>query len=109
MLIGGDFNVTLKPRHRPNYNEGQDLDSKEFWGFTSHGVLQEMWPMNWLYRWRRTAGCNMPSKLDRGLWSMEVAQFFPLADVHSLVTSVKSHPNCVNEQGTGKVQASPGK
>ena len=39
MLMGGDFNVTLEAKNRPNNAGGQDLDLEGFWTFISEAEL----------------------------------------------------------------------
>ena len=77
---GGDFNVTLEVRDRPNNAGGQDPDSKGFWTFLLEAELHEMGPVNCLYTW--STNCNtMPSWLVRFLCLIGLVEWYPLADV----------------------------
>ena len=46
MLIGGDFNVTLEAKDRPNDMGGRDPDSEEFWAFIVAAALIEVGPVD---------------------------------------------------------------
>ena len=61
MLIGFDFNMTLEAMDRPNNAGGQDPDSEDFRSFIIKATLLEMELVNYVYRWRSTNYCTMPS------------------------------------------------
>ena len=84
MLMGGDFNVTLEAKDRVNNAGGQDLDLEDFRSFITEAMLQEIGLVNFVYMWRSTDRYTLPSQLDRFLCMTELAEKFPLADVHLL-------------------------
>ena len=104
MLMGGDFNVTLEAKDRPNIAGGQDLDSEDFRPFITEEMLQEMGPVNCVYTWRSMNRYTLPSCLDRFLCSTELAKQFPLADVHSLPRPLSDHTSIVWTANVGQRQ-----
>ena len=55
MLIGGDFNVTLRASDRPNGGGGRDPGSAQFRELIDSLSLAEMDPMDRRYTWSRQA------------------------------------------------------
>ena len=49
MLMGGDFNVTLEAKDRPNNARGQDPDSEDFRSFITKTTLQDMRRVDCVY------------------------------------------------------------
>ena len=64
LLIGGDFNVTLKMTDRPNDKRRRDPNSGGFLGNRIRGSLIEMRPMDSIYTSRNMTKRNMLFKLD---------------------------------------------
>ena len=104
ILIGGDFNVTLKARDRPNDMGGQGPDSEKFWAFITGAALIEMGPMDCMYTWRSMTSRNMRSRLDKFLGLVELAEHFPLTDVRSLPWPLSDHTPLVwtDNEGFGR-------
>ena len=69
MLMGGDFNVTVVAKDRPNNVGGQDPNSEGFWTSILEMTLQEMGLVDCLYTWSMNS-CTMPSHLARFLCSI---------------------------------------
>ena len=103
MSIGGDFNVTLEAKDRPNDMGGQDPDSV-FWAFIAAAALIEIGPVDCMYTWRSMTGRNMRSRPDRFLCLVELAEQFTLADVRSLLRPLSDHTTLVwaGNEGIGK-------
>ena len=81
MLMGGDFNLTLETKDRPNNVRGQDPNSQGFWTFILEAESHEMGPVDCSYTRRSTNGNTMPSWMDRFLCSIELVEHYSLADV----------------------------
>ena len=88
LLIGGDFNVTLRANDRPNRGGGRDLGSSLFWEVLDLLSLTEMGPLDRRFTW---CGQFSQSRLDRFLCSVELLAAFPLAEVSALPRPLSDH------------------
>ena len=88
MLIGGDFNVTLRTNDRPNDGGGRDPSSAQFRELIDSLSLAEMGPLDWRFTWR---GQSSQSRLDRFLCSVEMMAAYPLAEVSALPRPLSDH------------------
>ena len=52
ILIGGDFNVTLRADDRPNGGGGRDPGSSQFWDVIALVGMAEMGPVDCRFTWR---------------------------------------------------------
>ena len=74
MLIGGDFNVTLRVNDRPNGRGGRDPSYAQFRELLDSLSLAEMGPLDRRFTW---SGQSSQSRLDRFLCSVEMLAAFP--------------------------------
>ena len=81
LLIGGDFNVTLRANDRPNGGGGRDPGSSQLREVLDLLSLAEMGPLDRRFTW---SGPSSQSRLDRFLCSVELLAAFPLAEVSAL-------------------------
>ena len=88
MLIGGDFNVTLRANDRPNGGGGRDPGSAQFWELIDSLSLAEMGPLDRHYTW---SGQSSQSRLDRFLCSVEMLAGYPLTEVSALPRPLSDH------------------
>ena len=88
LIIGGDFNITLAPEDRPHGLGGRDPGSAQLWLLSAHFGLQEMGPADRRFTWR---GPTSQSRLDRFLYSIEMLERSPLAEVTSLPRPLSDH------------------
>ena len=88
ILIGGDFNVTLRADNRPNGGGGRDPGSSQFWDIIALLSMAEMGPANCQFTWR---GPTTQSRLDCFLCSPEWLAAFPLVEVSALSRPLSDH------------------
>ena len=88
MLIGGDFNVTLRANDRPIGGGGRDPGSAQFRELIDSLSLAEMGPLDRRYTW---SGQASQSRLDRFLCSVEMLAAYPLAEVSALPRPLSDH------------------
>ena len=88
LLIGGDFNVTLTPKDRPNDMGGQDHGSARFREILAHLGLGEIGPADQRFTWH---GPTSQSRIDRFLYSSELCDTYALAEVTSLPRPLSDH------------------
>ena len=96
--------MTLEAKDRPNNAGGQDPDSEGFWTFLSKAELRVMGLVDCLYTWRSTNDNTMPSQQDRFLYSIELAESYPLADVQSLLRPLLNHTSIIWAKNKGQQQ-----
>ena len=88
MLIGGDFNVTLRASDRPNGGGGRDPGSAQFRDLIDTLSLAEMGPLDRRFTW---SGSSSQSRLDCFLCSVEMLAAYPLAKVSALPRPLSDH------------------
>ena len=88
LLIGDDFNVTLRANDRPNGGGGRDPGSSQFREVLDLLSLAEMGPLDQRFTW---SGQSSQSRLDRFLCSVELLAAFPLAEVSALPRPLSDH------------------
>ena len=81
LLVGGDFNVTLRANDRPNGGGGRDPGSAQFREVLDLLSLAEIGPLD---RQFTRSGPSSQSRLDRFLCSVELLAAYPLAEVSAL-------------------------
>ena len=81
LLIGGDFNITLRANDRPNGGGGRDPGSSQFQEELDLLSLAEMGPLDHRFTW---SGPSSQLRLDRFLCSVELLAAFPLVEVSAL-------------------------
>ena len=88
MLIGGDFNITLRANDRPNGGGGRDPGSAQFRELIDSLSLAEIGPLDRRFSW---SGQSSQSRLDRFLCSVEMLAAYPLAVVSALLRPLSDH------------------
>ena len=88
VLIGGDFNMTLAAKDRPNVTGSRDLGSVHFLDTLFRLDLVAMGPSNHQFTWRDPAS---QSRIDNYLCSPALINVFPLAEVTSLPRPLSDH------------------
>ena len=88
MLIGGDFNVTLRANDRPNGGGGRDPGSAQLRELIDSLSLAEMGPLDRRLTWSEKSS---KSRLDRFLCSVEMLAAYPLAEVSALPRPLSDH------------------
>ena len=88
LLIGSDFNITLRANDRPNGRGGRDPGSSQFREVLDLLGLAEMGPLDRQFTW---SGQSSQSRLDRFLCYVELLAAFPLAEVSALPRPLSDH------------------
>ena len=91
LIIGGDFNVTLKAADRPNGLGGQDPSSPQFRAVLAQTGLQELGPSDRRFTWRASTDSMARSRLDRFLCFVELLDLFPATEVTALPRPLSDH------------------